>query len=238
MSDCFSCQGCDWATEIPNSGRQDGCHAGRLATFKIRGEASRNEETQYYDLTRICTLKREDFEGSLEQAIYQIEPLFGILIEDNGECDWEDVCAAANQVVGQDYNPSKISVILSTNMNRGMKNIVFLTEKIKAKGFRHFKSVIHSTDVELQVKELDQWRPIAQSTYFVKVRPEEQPILEDNFISLISDSIMTDLEKLTLEDWTGVTVVNASMVKALYMNFNEFDLTVDKIRELKGITNA
>lgn len=218
----------------PFGGPQSGCHAGRLAKFKSRGEATRNSNTGYYDLSRTCTLKRENFEGTLEEATRQIEPLFGILIEDDGVCDWEDVCAAANQIVSQDYNPSKISVILSTNLDRSMKDIVLLTEKIKAEGFKHFKSVIHAVSAELQVKELDQWRPIAISSYFVKVKPEERPVIENDFISKISNRIVIDLEKFSLEDWTGIVVANASMVKALYMNFDSYDLTIDKIRDLKG----
>ncbi|MDC0297133.1 hypothetical protein OAK92_01025 [Crocinitomicaceae bacterium] len=231
-----TCQGCDWAMEA-SGGSQNGCHANRLIKFKERGEATRNSDTGYYNLSRVCTLKRENFEGTLEDAIFQIGPLFGIVIEDDGDCDWEDICAAADQVINQDYSRKKISVILSTNMDRGIKNIVMLTEKIKAEGFQHFKSVIHAVDAKLQVKELDQWRPIASATYFVKVRPEERPIIDNNFLSGVRDRIVDNLEKLMIEDWTGVTVVSASLVKGLYMNFNSYEKTVDSIRGLTSEGN-
>jgi len=246
MSESFnSCKGCDWAIEASgvhdgiDFHTQTGCHANRLNTFKARGEASFNPEEDYYDLSRTCTLKRENFEGGLEEAIRQIEPLFGIVIEDDGECDWVDVCAAADQIVVQDYNPSKISVILSTNMDRGMKNIVLLTEKIKARGFKHFKSVIHASDADLQVRELDQWRPVASATYFVKVVPkanQRQCFIPSDFLSGIRDTIVDDLQKVILVDFRDdVTVALADMVKGLYMNFASYDLTISKIRELKGM---
>lgn len=237
-----TCEGCDWAMEVvtsggPSGGPQSGCHAGRLAKFKSRGEATRNSDTGYYDLSRTCTLKRKDFEGTLEQAVYQIEPLFGVVIEDDGEGDWEDVVSAANQIIDQDYNRKKISVIVSTSIPRGMEKIVLMTEKFNPMGYGNFKTVIHAMNIEQEVKELDQWRPLVKSSYFVKIKASEKPTIKEDFLSSIRDRVVDDLEQIVIEDYTGVTVSLASAVRATYNNYNSFEKTLDKLRRFKGSFN-
>lgn len=239
-----SCEGCDWAMvtmaakwPTPIGGPQSGCRADRLAKFKARGEATRNSDTGYYDLSRVCTLKRENFEGTLEQAIYQIEPLFGVVIEDSGEGDWEDVVNAADQIISQDYNRKKISVIVSTNATRGMENIVLMTEKFNPMGYGNFKTVIHAANVEQEIKELDQWRPLVAANYFVKIRAGEKPVIKKDFLSSIRDRVVDNLEKIVIEDYTGVTVSLTAAVRATYNNFNSYEKTLEHLRELKGLFN-
>lgn len=226
MSSTFSCRNCIFSENV--EGKQIGCKTKRLEKFLERNEASKpNDGEVYYGISRLCNMLRTD-DCEIEEARKQIEPLFGIVIEHGEERSSEDVSKTIESCLELDYEPTKIKIIISSPNVSYFQELMHQLNLAKKK-FRAAELIFHLHN-ERYLRDTEAFKKITKASYFVKLK--SGGTLDKDLFKRIDKKINDDLDQICMFETESASIVMRKIMTSLYLNYGDYDLAVDRIREL------
>lgn len=253
-----SCKGCIFATlgktdiltlngehQPPLADEQNGCAANRIWTFSCRNEAHRTHGNQYFQLTRFCNMYRDDewrketqekyeepfsfLEDLVSSAEQEVMPLFGIAIQDHPDSTLEDLRATLKSIGQLDYPRKKIKVVISTFSARGLNDVMHEVNVLRDKGY--LAEAIFHVVFEPVVKDAEVFKKLTQSHYFVNAY--SGAVLDKDVFKTVDTSLNKKLEKIIIFENEGwYSIVRKAVVTSLYLEFNNYEKTIDHIRTI------
>lgn len=231
----MSCRGCVFAESEDEN--QTGCAANRMGIFLEEGAHKPDGDT-YYRIPRFCNMYRERVgwaesdqtaEELLEKATYEAQPLFGIALRDDPERPFSDLEKTVESILKLDYDKDKIKTVISSFPGRGLSAVAHLVNVMKDAGNQHSSCIFHVMH-ESKVKDTEIFKKLVQGHYFVNV--QAGTLLQPDLFNIVDESLNTKLERIFLFEGDGFSVASKSIVTKMYLDFNNYQETIDSIRNL------
>lgn len=222
----ISCEGCIFS--INSDGVQTGCFANRLRKFIEQGARKYYGENSYR-VPKLCNMYRDSkwrsdedqsLESLLKKAVYETQPLFGIALRDDPQKPFSELEKSVEAILKMDYDKDKIKTVISSFPGRGLSAVSHLVNVMQESGHKNASCVFHIMH-ESKTKETDIFKRLVQAHYFVNV--EVGTLLDPGLFNLIDDSLNNKLETVYLFQGEGFSVAPKSIVKKLYLDFNNYD---------------
>lgn len=206
---------------------QVGCKTGRLDKFNELGAANlhKDENRSWYLLKRFCNLYREK-EQNLEDAKNQIMLRFGITVYDHQE-KYSNV--AIESLKNYPYVKGKYKIVISSKHNTKASDLFnYVNYFNKVEKIRCDLSV-ELTD-EKSIIDYNACSKHIHCTHIVKINSDVE--MPSGFLSYVNDSINNQLEQVMLYECDGVSVIPLWYINNNYLNYNDFDIMLDDLRQL------
>lgn len=253
-----SCSGCwfaDMGSQFDEESWQIGCEAGRdhLFTDPITGRTDFKDFPKYRSLDRFCNMYRGiewaedkggqdninlyDDEHMLSLARKEIMPSIGVVVLDDNARSFEDIeltldsLEVAADNYASDNSMSKIKVVLSTNVQKGLSRTMNLINERKKN--LNIVAVFHS-DYQAEIKDQDDFKHIVNGAYYVTVDSGTQ--VYENLFNVIENLVNEQCKVLTMAECEGVCVLHAKTVRQVYLNedLRDMNKVKDYLRILAG----
>ena len=241
----MDCTNCIFA-EVDDGGVQAGCRASRLHKYIKLNLAHRAEESNFYELSKLCNMKRDedwletkclpkyDQYDALDIAKMEMEPTFGIIIYDDSP-NPNDINTTLNSIKDINYNKNKYTIVWSVHVdtlkNRGTTLIdaVSCVQDLKLAGHKIWLS-LHKDTLNIATRDKECFSKVTHASYWVKMA-HGVCIPKDAFND-INNSVNDKLEIKVLFENRGQTmsIVPFSVAQSKYLDYNDYDLMVHGIR--------
>jgi len=214
---------------------QTGCSAGRIEKFKELGQVlgTRTSDGKTYDVvSRFCNYFRTSKwhelnpENPLEIVRDQSAITFGIAVncENHNE---EKIGKTISCLENIDYDPEKITIVLSVDDPKNITHLVHGVNVLKRKFHRVFL-VKNNQDIT-QIKDFDVFSKCANRSYFTTL--EVGGTFSPNLFSGINKLINEDLLKLVFIESSDTQTLSSEVVKRQYLNYRDYNLMMSEIKE-------
>lgn len=232
-----SCRDCVFAEF--NGKTQSGCEFNRLETFQSQGRLVEahddfkefnviNGFCNYHRTAEWITLHNMDLDQAHERVKLESEINLGLVIYDNLEQDsrLERSVLAIRQL---QCDHRKVKVIISSFRERGISALVTYVNELKADGFPA-EAVMNIPPYNVQDRDMDAFGKCKGHMYFGLL--EHDAIVSPDLYNTINSSVNEKLEKITMFEGEGLTVIPFSIVNTEYPSHSDYRKMVDHIREL------
>tara|TARA_Y100000004_G_scaffold192170_1_gene252249 strand:+ start:427 stop:1152 length:726 start_codon:yes stop_codon:yes gene_type:complete len=211
----------------PYGGRQIGCRAGRIEKLINKGKAAMPIPETSYELTQFCNMYR-DSDIDLETARDQVMPLFGVVVNMGKTKKIEDLSATVDSLLEMDYPQQKVKIVISTVSTQSVEAVMHQVHRLQEK-YLASEAVFHLHDITPH-REGECFKKLLQAAYFVRMISGST--LDSGVFKFIDKDINDDLNMTCMYESDRVTIVNKKIIRDLYLNFNDYEKTVDHIRSL------
>jgi hypothetical protein len=218
-----SCEKCSFA--IWKNEQQIGCNAGRLEKFEKLGEVQEKRANPFYKINRFCNMFRSD-EQSIEDARKQISLKFGIVIFDEDE-KFSNV--AIESCKNLDYDNTKFKIVLASNHNKRFGRLFSTIHEFKSLNINSELVLSLNNENPKQVIEKDVFQKVFGCTHLIKMKTTDK--INKSFLKRIDESINDFLERILVHECNGITCVQFYALNNTYLQFNDYDLTVDFLKQ-------
>lgn len=234
----MDCKECIFSTWLDK--RQTGCLANRIDKLVAKDKAVWTEKdgSSYYTLHQFCNLYRQtewkdaaeskDSDELIDKALNEIKPPFGIVAHCDHNHSIEDITKTIDSLKQINYNTNKVKVVLSTNNLSDYNAIVHLTNVIKEK-FQASESIFHLHE-EISLRDTECFKKIVQAMYFVKIKAGKT--IDPELFNTINIILNNDLKQVCMFESDEVTVIMKKIMTECYLEFNNYDLAIDHIRNI------
>lgn len=253
-----SCSGC-WFADMEGQTDEEiiqiGCEANREDLFidPITGRTDLKDSSKYRSLDRFCNMYRgidwatdrggqdninlHDNEYMVELARQEIKPSFGVVVLDDNARSFEDIeltldsLEAAADNYASDKSMSKIKVVVSTNVQKGLSRTMNLVNERKKN--LNIVAVFHS-DYQAEIKDQDAFKHIVNGSFYVTV--ESGTTVYENIFNVIENLVNEQCKVVTMAESEGVCVLHAKTVRQVYLNedLRDMNRVKDYLRKLAG----
>jgi hypothetical protein len=225
-----SCEKCSFA--IWENEQQTGCNAGRLEKFEKLGEVQEKKVNPFYKINRFCNMFRSE-EEPVEYARKQISLKFGIVIFDEDE-KFSNV--AIESCKNLDYDNTKFKIVLASNHNKRFGRLFSTIHEFKSLNINSELVISVNGEDPRDVIEKDVFQKVFGCTHLIKIKTTDK--ISESFLKRIDESINDLLERILVHECNnGVTCVQFYAINNTYLQFNDYDLTVDFLKQ-KSIENS
>jgi hypothetical protein len=233
---------------------QTRCYADRLDTFIARGEAGQFAGSPYFQLTRLCNMKRGEewreqqkekfaeesdhsfIEDYVDVADQEVMPTFGIAIQDHPDSTIDDLRATLESIIQIDYPKSRMKPVISTFSARGINNVMHEVNVMKNAGHINAEAIFHIV-FEPKIKDTEVFRKLVQCQYFVNIFSGSR--IDTKTFMDIHHSLNRNLEQIVMfENEQNYSIIRKSLVRNVYLTFNNYEATVDHIRKMAKEQNS
>ena len=241
----MDCTNCIFA-EVDDNGVQAGCRASRLHKYIKLNLAYRTEDSNFYELSKLCNMKRDedwletkchpkyDQYDALDIAKMETEPTFGIIIYDDS-LNSRDINTTLNSIKDINYNKNKYTIVWSvyeaTLKNRGAPLIdaVSCVQDLKLAGHKIWLS-LHKNAFNIAARDKECFSKVRYASHWVKMA--HGACMPKDTFNDINNSINDKLETKVLfenRDQT-ISIVPSSVAQMKYLDYNDYELMVDGIK--------
>ena len=241
----MDCTGCIFA-EAGDDGVQVGCRSLRLQKYIKLNLAYRDEESNFYELSKLCNMKRDEdwlitkchpkYEqfDALDIAKMEMEPTFGIIIYDDSP-DLSDINTTINSIKDINYNKNKYTVVWSiyraSLKDRGasLADAVACVQDLKVAGYKIWLS-LHQDALSIAARDKECFSKVTHVSHWVKMA-HGACIPKDTFND-INNSINDKLETTVLFEnrEQTISIIPSSVARMKYLDYNDYGLMVHGIR--------
>jgi hypothetical protein len=232
-----SCRGCVFAEF--NGKTQSGCEFNRLETFQSQGRLveAHDDFKEFNVIEGLCnyhrtaewiTLHNMDMDQAHERVQKESEINLGLVIYDTRQPDSQLARSVAHiRKIQCDHR--KVKVIISSFIERGVSDLVTYINELKQDGFPA-EAVINAPPYDTRDRDFDAFNKCKGHIYFGVL--DHDGIVPANLVNTINSSVNEKLEKITMFEGEGLTVIPFSIVNSEYPNHQDYRKMVDHIREL------
>ena len=242
----MNCTNCIFA-EVDDDDIQTGCRASRLHKYIKLGLAHRDEESNFYELSKLCNMRRDenwletkchpkyDQYDALDIAKMETEPTFGIIIYDDS-LNPSDIHTTINSIKDTNYNKNKYTIVWSvygaTLKNRGMALIdaVTIIQDLKVAGHRIWLS-LHKDTLNIASRDKECFSKVTHASHWVKM--SHGAYMPKGTLNDINISVNDKLETTALFENRAQTmsIISSSVARLKYLDYNDYGLMVHGIRD-------
>jgi hypothetical protein len=243
----MDCENCIFA-ELNDSDIQVGCSASRLDKYIKLDLAHQAEDSNFYKLSKLCNMKRDQDwleticlnpkyhqYNALEIATREVEPTFGIVIYDDSH-NPDDINTTLNKIKDIEYHKNKYVIIWSiheTVMRKRTTAIidaVKLVQNMKADGYKIWLN-IHKVLLDIPTRDRECFSKVIHMSHLVKIAHGVH--IPKSIFNDVNSSINDKLEsKVLFENKSQtVSIVPTKVAQLRYLDYNDYDLMVNGIRD-------
>lgn len=243
----MNCENCIFA-ELNDSDVQVGCSASRLDKYIKLDLAHQAEDSNFYELSRLCNMKRDqdwleakcldpkyDQYDALDIAKRETEPTFGIIIYDDSYKP-DDISITLNKIKDIEYNKNKYVIIWSVretimqNRDTTLIDAVTLIQDMKADGYKIWLNM-HKDILDIPGRDRECFSKVIHMSHWVKIAHGAH--IPKSIFNDINSSINDQLEsKVLFENKSQtVSIVPTKVAQLRYLDYNDYDLMVHGIRD-------
>lgn len=232
-----SCRDCVFAEY--NGKSQSGCEFNRLETFQAQGRLveAHDDFKEFNVINGFCNYHRSpswmtehnlDMDQANERVKLECEANIGLVIYDTPS-ETSGLADAVQSIRELRGDKRKIKVVISSFVNRGVSDLVTYVNELKQDGFPA-EAVINTYTSTVRDRDFDAFNKCKGHVYFALMDHDAR--VNPQMFQIINTSLNVKLERITMFEGEGVTVIPFSIVNSEYPNHQDYRKMVDHIRTL------
>ncbi len=218
---------------------QAGCEAGRLELLIELGKAEIPFGSNFYKLSRFCTMHRQqpwaeaqECESLVEKAKEEVKCRFGIVIEyKEGESQTE----TTNSILDIDYPPELVKIVMIASESQIKTSNMFFIDHIHKfqNNLNKAMFTMDKTD-DISMKDRAGFFPLMGGDCSHLLKITQGQTIDKDYFNFINSSVNDKLEMITFfeDKKNGVKVIPRTIVDSLYLDFNNYDLMCEHLKDL------
>jgi hypothetical protein len=233
-----SCRDCVFAEY--DGKRQSGCEFNRLEVFQAQGrlvEAHDDFKEEFNVINGFCNYNRLptwiaehnlDMDQANERVKLECEANVGLVVYDTPS-ETSNLTGTVSSIRKLRGDKRKIKIVISSFVERGVSELVTYVNELKADGFPA-EAVINAPPLNTIDRDFDAFSKCKGYMYFGLL--EHNCEVNPDLFNIINTSLNVKLERITMFEGEGVTVIPFSIVNSEYPDHQDYRKMVDHIRTL------
>jgi hypothetical protein len=157
-----------------------------------------------------------------------IEPLFGIVIYSQQDTEVELIYKTIESLKNVSYDNKKIKVIISRPFYQKCQDIVHCVNLLK-ETFPAAECIFHLHD-NIAIRDTECFQELLEATFFVKITAGA--VIDPFLFQNINTALNKDQKVIDMFETDDVTIILRTIMQDHYLNFNDYDLATEYIRNL------